>query len=399
MKSKPDKEILEELEKFIHENADLEQLENIADEFNIFTALNIVNNEVRHSSFLAWLMNPNESHGLGDYFLTLFLKKVSIKKSVTEEISIFDIDSWNLDDAEILREWRNIDIVIRSDNQKFICIIENKIFSNEHSNQLQRYREIIGKEYPGYKKLFVYLTVEEDNPSENEKEYWIPLSYDVIKISVEHLINNKKDKLGSEILTFISHYKEMLGRYVMQDSKIQEICRKIYNSHKKALDFIFEYKPDKLMDISDSLKEIIKEYSELILDDSSKSSIRFIPKDLDFIPQEGGGWTSTKRILLFEFFNNIDGVNLSLIIGPGTQEIRQKIYDIANKNSGLFKKPNRKFGEKWSTIYKTSILSAKEYEGKEVDEIKPILKEKFEKFKSTELPKIMNEIKKFNEMR
>lgn len=164
MKSKSAKEALRE---FIHENAELERLESVVDEFNIFTSLNIVNQEIRHSDCLSWLMNPNESHGIGDYFLASFLKKVSFRASSLgiESPSIFDIDSRSFDDAEILREWRNIDILIRCDGQKLTCVIENKIHTKEHSEQFRRYKNIVEKEYPDYKKLLVYLTVEGDIPS------------------------------------------------------------------------------------------------------------------------------------------------------------------------------------------------------------------------------------------
>ncbi|GAI30736.1 unnamed protein product, partial [marine sediment metagenome] len=117
MIDKSEQEILAE---FIHENTEIERLEKIIDDFNIFTALNLVNNEIKHSNFLSWLMNPNESHGLGDYFLNSFLKKISFKASSlgVEGPSIFDIDSWRFNDAEVLRERSNIDIIIRCDNQK-----------------------------------------------------------------------------------------------------------------------------------------------------------------------------------------------------------------------------------------------------------------------------------------
>lgn len=394
MKSNSEKEALEA---FLHENAELEQLEEFVGDFNIFTALDIVNNEKRHSNFLSWLMNPKESHGLGDYFLISFLKNISFKASSLgmEGPSIFDRDSWNLDDAEILKEWRNIDILIRCDNQKFICVIENKIHSKEHSEQLRRYKDIIKREYPDYKKLFVYLTVEGDIPSESE---YMPLSYSDIVPLIEHIIGSKKNKLGSEILAFISHYKEMLRRYVMKDSEIQEICRKVYKRHKKALDLIFEYKPDKLLEIHDCLMDLIQKDPDLILEDSSKSFIRFIPKNLDFIPKEGSGWTpKIKRILLFELNNNPNSVDLYLIIGPGPQKIRKKLYDIARKNLSLFNKSNRPLSKQWFTLYKKSMLKSKEYEDKEVEEIRKFLEEKLKKFKSLDLPKIENEIKKFSE--
>jgi len=393
LNSKSEKEILEE---FIHENTELEQLEEIVDEFNIFNALDIVNNEIRHSNFLSWLMSPNESHGLGDYFLTSFLKKVASKASSLEILgpSVFDIDSWNFDDAEIVREWKNIDIIIKCDNQKFICVIENKIYSKEHSEQLQRYKDIIKKEYPDYKKFFVYLTIEGDIPSDSE---YLPLSYIDIVPLIEHLIKSKKNKLSAEILSFISHYKDMLRRYVMKDSEIQDICRKIYKRHKKALDIIFEYKPDKLLEIHDCLVDIIQKDPDLILDDSSKSYIRFIPKNLDFIQKKGDGWTRTNRILLFELNNNSNGVDLYLIIGPGPQDIREKLYAIAKRNLSLFNKSKRNLTKQWFTIYKKSILRPKEYEDKEAEEIRKLIEEKLTKFKSLDLPKIEYEIKKYNE--
>ncbi|MDQ1317185.1 MAG: hypothetical protein QG588_836 [Candidatus Poribacteria bacterium] len=160
---------IEILEEFINANADLEQLEDIANRFNIFTAFKVVDNEIKHSTFLSWLMDPNESHGLGDYFLSIFLKK-SVSKASSfglKSLSVFDIDSWHFDSVEILTEWRNIDILIRDDEHKFVCVIENKIYSKEQSSQLHRYRDIIQNEYPDYSKLFIYLTVEGNTPSDD----------------------------------------------------------------------------------------------------------------------------------------------------------------------------------------------------------------------------------------
>ncbi|MFC1979939.1 PD-(D/E)XK nuclease family protein [Chloroflexota bacterium] len=235
------------LEKFIYGNDDLERLEDISDKFNIFIALNLKDREASHSSILCWLMNPNESHGMGDYFLKVFIKKCSVIAGLLgiEAPSIIDIDSWDLSNSEVLKEWRNIDILIKcsSDNHKLVCCIENKIYSKEHGNQLQRYRDTILREFPAYTKLFVYLTIEGEHPSD-QSEY-IPFSYADVKLSIEQLLEKKTEKVSPEIVTLISHYKEMLGRYIVEDSEIQELCQKIYKTHRRALDLIFEYKPDK----------------------------------------------------------------------------------------------------------------------------------------------------------
>ena len=60
---------------------------------NVFNALQLQNQEIRHSNFLAWLLNPNESHKLGDAFLKELLQIVLKEYSKNPEITIklFDI--------------------------------------------------------------------------------------------------------------------------------------------------------------------------------------------------------------------------------------------------------------------------------------------------------------------
>jgi hypothetical protein len=134
----------------------------------------------------------------------------------------------------------------------------------------------------------------------------------------------------------------------------------------------------------------------LTLDSSSKSYIHFIPKNLDFIPHLGEGWTKSKRILLFEIYNSPEQVSLYLIIGPGPQEIRQELYEIAKKNTKLFNNASRTLTEQWFSIYKTQFLKKKEIEDKEIDELSDIFKEKFTTFKKSELPEIEQEIRKYS---
>ena len=69
-------EAIEALKYFIDDNEDLESLETRLDRFNIFESLGLVRQEIRHSAFLRWLLDPTETHGLGDYWLRQFLKKV-----------------------------------------------------------------------------------------------------------------------------------------------------------------------------------------------------------------------------------------------------------------------------------------------------------------------------------
>ncbi len=97
MGNKKDIDRIETLERFLLENPELERLEGLLSQFNIFETLNIVEVEVRHSNVLAWLLNPLSNHGIGSYFLQNFLKIfVSENKStLSDVITVFDIEMLN----------------------------------------------------------------------------------------------------------------------------------------------------------------------------------------------------------------------------------------------------------------------------------------------------------------
>ena len=67
---------LEFLTKFVVNNPDLERLEARLAEFNIFEVLGAVRQELRHSDFLGYLLDPAGNHNLGD----AFLKKLGFRR-------------------------------------------------------------------------------------------------------------------------------------------------------------------------------------------------------------------------------------------------------------------------------------------------------------------------------
>jgi hypothetical protein len=165
-------ELASELERLVLDNPDLERLEAIVNTFNPFVAMRWTRQEVKHSTFLSWLLNPRETHGLGSYCLRMFLKRVarySLPSSATP--SVIEIDSWILDSAVVTAEWRGVDILVQDDVNRFVAVFENKIDSGEHSNQLRRYRADVEAHFPQHKKLFSYLTIEGDPPTD---EGYIP---------------------------------------------------------------------------------------------------------------------------------------------------------------------------------------------------------------------------------
>ena len=64
------------LEALVVENKELERLDTLLDQFNIFEAVGAVHVEVRHSDFLSFLLDPSQNHGLGDIFVKCLLQKL-----------------------------------------------------------------------------------------------------------------------------------------------------------------------------------------------------------------------------------------------------------------------------------------------------------------------------------
>lgn len=379
----------EKLEEFVLQNPDLERLELILSDFNLFETLNFVNAEIRHSSVLSWLLDPNQNHGTGYYFLNLFLKYFIMQnKDSINHLNIFDIEMFNYTDVEVRREWRNIDIliIIKEHSKSLVIAIENKVLSSEHSNQLVRYREIIEDEFESFEKLFIFLTPESIIPSD---ENWINFNYSTVSELIDQLISSKRDLINEHIVNFIVQYNTILKRYIVGNSEIDKICKQIYKKHSQALDLIFQYKPDVQSDISEFLEELINAQSNLIFDSGGKTTIRFTTLMFDDkIPRISEGWLKSKRFLVYEYLNNADRLVLKLYLGPGETETRENFFHYLSENQNLFQLTKRTLRKKWHCVYQKEFLKKKDFSDHDYQELKNLIVKKWEDFLSKDMKKI-----------
>jgi len=386
---------LKELEAFLVNNQNLERLEQLIGEFNIFEALGAVHQEVRHSNFLAFLLNPHENHGMGDRFLKRFLK-TALYNQISPEVNVIDIEVGDFTKALVRREWEGIDILIEDSFNKLIVVIENKIKGSEHSRQLQRYRKLVEQTFPGFKKIYIFLTPEGAQPSD---ENYIALDYEKIAQSLGSLLETSRSIMGEDVATLMGHYITMLRRHIVTDSKIIELCRQIYMQHQHALDLIFEYRPDLQLNLSEFLQKLIRDTASmhgLVEDQSSKSNIRFGLKEWDNVPELklAKGWTKTGRMVLFEFGNFKDSLGLWLLVGPGPQTLREIVHSYAMQNPDIFRNANKKVHTKWSQIFKRPVLKRADYESLDEQELKQKISKFWKNFLETDLPAIRTSLKK-----
>jgi hypothetical protein len=314
---------------------------------NIFQILRITNNEIRHSNFLSWLLDPNQSHKLGDIFLKRFLREVFSSEKFGE-IDQSDVEGLDLTKVEIQREWKNIDILIKL-NDVVVCI-ENKVLSKEHSNQLMRYREIIESQFPNHKKTYVFLTPD-GHESEEENDQYEPISYDFIVETLERIISVYGESLNNQVKNYIKDYTTIIKRNLMGTDKLTELSKKIYSNHRELLDFIFDHKPDILDDVRSIFdQEIVKR--GWVLGSPSSKYLRFTtPKisELTYINKNSNGWRKRESFLLeFVLGPEKNRINCKTVISRSDSNYNtHRLSEILQEIEG-FKSP---IGKIWLVNY------------------------------------------------
>ncbi len=376
------------LETFLLDNPELAQLETLLDEFNIFEAIGAVRQEVRHSDFLAFLLNPQEGHGLGAAFAQQLLLAAVQASEAEVSVKAIDLALWEFDDLQVLREWQHIDILLLDETHQLAVIIENKVDSGEHSQQLRRYWRTVQNQYPGWRILGLFLSPDGREPSD---ERYIPLDYALIHNLVNDLTEARASTLGADVQTLMRHYAQMLRRHIMPDSDIAQLAQKIYKKHQRALDLIFEHRPDLQSELADFLQTMIQETPGMVLDHCTKTAVRCFPAAWDTpVLQQGEGWTPSGRMLLLEFGNRSERLSLKMYIGPGPQALREQLNELASAHPQLFNVSKRRssVNSKYKSIYAQDFLRTRDYEGVALDDLTPKVQQKWDGFVEKLLVKI-----------
>lgn len=232
-----------------------ERLEQLLDTPNIFRILKAKRTEIRHSNFLWWLLDPNESHWLNEKILIKVLRDILLS-GTNSTISIFDIEDINFRKVEVLREHQNIDILIKLWN--IIVCIENKFDTNDHTWQLLKYKNIVEKDFQDKKHIFIYLTPTGTDPKdETMRELYQNYSYiEFIRI-LELILLNKED-LRPTVLVYLEDYLTTIKQEIIGNDESNRLENELFNSHKE---FLSNYKKSDFL-ISQNHDEIFTKISK-----------------------------------------------------------------------------------------------------------------------------------------
>ena len=379
------------------QDPDLAELERLLSEFNLFRLLGIGGSEETHSRILAWLLNPRENHRLGAAFLNRFM-------AATMPLDGAGAD-WSA--AQVQREWQNavdgqggrLDLLILDEGQRFLCAIENKVRSGEHSDQLTRYRRALENRYPDFTRRYLFLspwgTLAQDA---TERKHWKSVDYNLVCQLVAETAQNFADSSSADVLAFLRQYADVLRRDVLGDTEVRDLARKIYAQHSTAIELIYQHKPNPQSETQEILKEIIENRDDWEFETEYQRQnhlTRFLPVEWKQFPvlETGTGWPPCKSLLLFEFYYSNYNLWFQLALSTGTDESVRQVIDSSVRNLPGIRPREANVGSSWGIYYiDQGVLTGADFEQWDLESIRSKLQAKVSALAANEYPKIRDAV-------
>ena len=357
----------------------LERLEKLAeDQRSEFDALDFIGRlrletgrnlwgwEEFHSDVLAWLLDPGESHGLGDRFLSCFLLRAGAQPAGLPS-------DWSA--TEVTREWPNVvdgergflDILVVNEAQQVLCAIENKVFSREHSEQLTRYRIALKDKYPRFTRHHLFLTPEGTHPSrKEERKHWTPVTYTMVFDIVQKIVESDDIATTDGVGAFLRQYATALRRNIMPETSVSQLARSIYLEHREAIQLIAANQPDWVAEAKQWLREAIVRQEIWKLDLEASTYVRFRPTDWDKydVMHTGSLWAPGSDALLlfqFRFEKELFRLDLGLSKDDANDRFRQKLFETVQQHPQLFRPGGS--SDRWAILHEDAdyVLDMSDY--------------------------------------
>ena len=241
--------------------------------------------EKLNSRIISWLLDPTAHHRQAGHFIAALLN------STMAPPRLFTAD-WSA--AQVCQEWENVvdgqrgylDILLLDRDHQNLIAIENKVFSQEHSNQLTRYCRALAYAYPDFARHHIFLSPGGVPANlECDRKHWQSASYSVIHNAIEGILEAGVEEPNANALLQI--YATTIRRHVMPDTSIDQQARRIYLEHWEALDRIFANKPNWIEETKPILREAVAKHSFWKLDREETQFVRFRAADWDEFPVAG----------------------------------------------------------------------------------------------------------------
>jgi hypothetical protein len=312
-------------------------------------------------------------------------------------VSSVELSLGDLDDAVVHRESDNVDLLIEISALNFVLLVENKIGAKAGKGQLARYRELLGRRYPGRRKLLVFLTPAGAEPDDGA---YVAFSYTDLAAALEPLAA-AVDQAANEAVVIVRHYVDMLRKRIVGDDEMQALAARLYERHKEAFQFVFQHMP-RSGTLIEAVADEIRGVTGLAIDNSTPTNLRFFPTSWDDdLAFRSENWTSSGRGFLFELKSNAGKpgrVLLSLIMGPGEFGYRDAVYRAAAAEPDVFSGLQKPMGKLYSTIWSRVLLTPEQAAPLSAEQQRNNVVLAFSDFRGTALPAIIEAVSRLDEI-
>lgn len=150
--------------------------------------------EDMHTNFLASLLKEDNIFGLGTKPLKLFIEllKVKDKNHLDDKLQQDLLNDYSISNIKVITQQTiavgRLDLLIKFniDNENYNIILENKLFSEESSeDQTKRYKKYLDDYFKDDNNIYVFLSLNNDSKISAEDDY----EDDYIRINYQELVN------------------------------------------------------------------------------------------------------------------------------------------------------------------------------------------------------------------
>jgi len=365
--------------------ADVESLTDALNRPNFLQALGVARAEIKHSTFLAYLLNPREQHALRDRFLREVLLQVR-DRAYPEKPWLNGLYDLDLSGTEVYRERHNIDILLLNRSQKLAVIVENKTGAKEHDDQLRRYWDTVDTAYPwATNRLGIFLTIQGAKPSDDR---YIALPYSAVCRAGESLLRSAGEGIPDKTMQFLGEYLSSIRREFVGDPQALKLSWKINQRHGQALKFVAESTPQH--QVWTRLRNEVMNFAGAQLEKDDRNEISFSLNEwmtstvLRDVREKSGYRTH----LLFWFRFGNDEIDLFLSPDPDDREVEDRTLAMKDRLPGALGGDGVFERDGWKVVWSRRFVDYDDFRKKSRDEVMEQIERRWTAFRQASLPKL-----------
>lgn len=307
------------LDQMIAQSSEFKKLSSSLSGFNLWELFDIETAESFNEKMLLWLLNENESHNLGDFFLRRWLililhKDLNSQHRYKRPLNALNIEYARVVDSSIESQkmiqingrTRYLDLFIDLKTlrqEDWVIIIEIKVGTHDHENQLSDYRQWLKETYPNHKKLTIFLYDEnlKQQPPEDEDRYWLKTTFSDVRNVIKEALNEKKGLIPFREESFIEQYMENLPPLAPEgkSENLAELTHKLFGNYSKGIQYANDAnkkEDDELDSWQIHAKNFVRERKKEFLLLEKQDEYRFVRNELVSILKSKEWFPETSNI-------------------------------------------------------------------------------------------------------